>query len=434
MMPLPFLGCLMSSGGTPAWTPADLADLGVYLDTGDPAGVTHGGGTISQLTDLSGNGHHYAGASNKPVYATDAIDGLGVARFNATTQLLTCVDDYLPAEFTMFIQLRTGLDTGSLVNLHGKGSAFALGDAAYYVDAHASDLYAAGYDGGRIISSAASRGAALRNIALRTTDEGGGVIRKRMFVDGAFHSETTTTGAALLSSTAGTHAVLGARTHNAWQGDFRRLIMYSRSLTDAERAQVDRYCGAVGGQIIYDGNSMTDGTFSTYPAECTALLSAPADQVNVGVSGQKASDMLADAASDVDARLLAAKSWKVCVYWEGLNSLNNAVPRATVLAELIQYGQERRAAGFKVVCICLPPSAFGGPTYEADRQWINAGLAAAGGDAWDAFVAESDDPTLFAAGANANATYYQGDQVHMTGAGYTRLAGVVAAKVETFIP
>jgi hypothetical protein len=224
------------------------------------------------------------------------------------------------------------------------------------------------------------------------------------------------------------------------------VLIYSRTLTDAELATVETALGATGGQVFYDGNSMTDPLYSSYPASTTALLEAaghPVHHLNVGVSGQRIDQMITDAAATLDAICVPTLPFSVLVYWEGRNALDVAAAnvdqvahRSAVLADMLTYGRARIAAGFTVVCLPVPPTAAAtNVTYEADRVWLNAELEAAAAAAnphCHLQMEAADYPTLFAPGANANATHYA-DSVHMVtgspGVGYELLATYVAAAV-----
>lgn len=73
------------------------ADLMVWL-RGDS--VTLGAGpTVTQFTDLSGNGHHFAGGV-APDYVASAIDGQPGATFNGTTMYLENTSHVYPAPGT----------------------------------------------------------------------------------------------------------------------------------------------------------------------------------------------------------------------------------------------------------------------------------------------------------------------------------------------
>jgi hypothetical protein len=227
------------------------------------------------------------------------------------------------------------------------------------------------------------------------------------------------------------------------------VLVFSGTLSDANTALVAAGLGATGIQVFYDGNSMTDPDDSSYPVDTSALLETagyPVQHLNVGVSGQKISEMIPDAAAQLDANILGL-SKSVLVYWEGRNALDVAAAnvdhvahRSAVLADMLTYGRARMAAGFTVVCLPVPPTnAAVNLTQEEDRIWLQAALEAAAIAAnphCHIQMKASDYPILFAPGANNNATHYA-DGVHMVtatnGVGYRLLASYVATAIATLL-
>lgn len=216
--------------------------------------------------------------------------------------------------------------------------------------------------------------------------------------------------------------------------------MWKRYIADAEVAEL--YNGGSGNThpffsvaldmdslIVFDGNSMTDGAYSTYPATTLAALSTGWAGLNFGVSGQTTIGMLADAAAQIDTHYLSTRPKNIVVCWEGSNDLKLGATRADAQARLVQYCQERQAAGWSVVILTILPRRQSGlpATFEDDRTAINAYILANYASFADAVadvaaVAEMADPT--------NTTYYA-DGVHPTALAYnTLIAPVVAAAVE----
>ena len=196
-------------------------------------------------------------------------------------------------------------------------------------------------------------------------------------------------------------------------------------------------------QMVADGNSLTSGMGSTggltYPAQLvTLLIDAVTPQVfatptvtTYGVSGQTTPQMTADAVAQIDSLVFpsdaVAVSDNVLLAWEGTNDLFvNGASAATAYANLVTYCTARRAAGWKVIIGTLLPRAdVGTPaTFEADRQTVNTLLRQHWREFADALMDVGADPYIGQAGQTTNATYYAADLVHMTNAGYARVAAI----------
>ena len=90
---------------------------------------------------------------------------------------------------------------------------------------------------------------------------------------------------------------------------------------------------------------------------------------------------------------------------------------------LADYARARRAAGWRVVMVTVLPR-LAGPTFERDRQALNARLRE-GWRAWaDALADVAADPEIGAAGSALAKRYFL-DGTHLTAAGNARVARTV---------
>lgn len=182
-------------------------------------------------------------------------------------------------------------------------------------------------------------------------------------------------------------------------------------------------------QVVFDGNSLTASTYPDNQLLHYLLPSANYDIVNVAVAGQTTLDMIADAATEIDA-LYSAQTYNdnILVAWEGTNHM--ALLGATATAaytSMAEYCLARKTAGWKVVVLSGTPrqSSGGGVEFEAKRQEYNDMLRGSWHSFADAFVDIGADPYIGVAGSETNTLYYY-DTVHLTSAGYHIVADAVS--------
>lgn len=199
------------------------------------------------------------------------------------------------------------------------------------------------------------------------------------------------------------------------------------------------------GQVVCDGNSLTSGAGSSggqnYPNILAALLGDDWLVTNKGVSGQTTPDMAGDADTDVDP-LYDAGTYEhnVLVAWEGTNDLYFGASAADAYAALVAYCQARQAAGWTVVvATLLPRGDFPGTStlpggdpeaeHETRRQAVNALIRANWATFADALADVAADARIGDDGDEDGATYYAGDGVHLSNAGYAAVAPLFEAAV-----
>lgn len=182
--------------------------------------------------------------------------------------------------------------------------------------------------------------------------------------------------------------------------------------------------------LVWDGDSLTDGTGATADHELPRLvmtdLSYPFPEYrNFAVAGQSLTNIISDNATQVHP-LKPLAPLRVYVCWGGTNDIANGATAATTQTRYTQVGQDAQSAGYLVVVgTCLPRNdsmAVAGSVHESRRQSFNTWLRANWQTFADYLVDFADVPLLDAAGAYNNATYYNVDLVHLTDAGYALAA------------
>lgn len=230
-----------------------------------------------------------------------------------------------------------------------------------------------------------------------------------------------------------------------FNGDIVEVIIYDGVLSNASVTLVENYLaltyGVASKLIVMDGDSLTRGSGASadlsdnYPAQLAGLLSTSYDLINTGVGGQTTTDMIADAATEIDPLL----TWRprtsgLVVFWN-TNDLFFSASVADTQARIQSYCTARRAVGWKcIVGTILPRSSVGTPgTYEANRLLVNQWIR----DNWatfaDGFFDPAADSRIGDAGDELNPAFYN-DPAHLNGAGYAIVAGLVKAQVDLLIP
>lgn len=181
--------------------------------------------------------------------------------------------------------------------------------------------------------------------------------------------------------------------------------------------------------VVFDGNSLTEGTTaSPYPDQVVSLLSEQYAYANIAVGGQNTDDMLTRQASQLYARYNGAARKNMVVAWEGTNQLGHDNCNAALSYQrMVTYCQNARANGWTVIVgTVLPQNVFNTNCFETARQTYNSLLRANWASLADALADIAASPLIGYAGAWADITYYQADQIHLNDNGNGVVADIVA--------
>lgn len=194
------------------------------------------------------------------------------------------------------------------------------------------------------------------------------------------------------------------------------------------------------GVLVCDGDSNTAGfglsAGQDWPSQVVSMLSGTFTKHNTAVSGRTVLDMVNAAPASVDVLVSPTAKWfshktarNVCVMMGGTN-MSTADARL-IHEHRIQYVNARRAAGFNriVLLTVLPGPVAGSEKFHGNRKLLNEYLKRYP-ELYDVMVDLDQVPELQDV---TNATYYQGDQTHITAAGAVALAQAAAVGIMTAV-
>lgn len=203
-----------------------------------------------------------------------------------------------------------------------------------------------------------------------------------------------------------------------WSGSMAHIAWGSGVPTDAQMWILARSAR----QVVFEGDSRS--TDKNWPAAAAETAFASGDHVFGGrgvaswaISGQTVATMLANAPTNIDP--LLKDGHNVIVIWGGVN--DSARTAQAIYDDLIAYCAARKAAGWHKVVLCTEIDAVVAG-WTAKYQALNALIAANHGLA-DQVADLGADSRLQ---NNADTTYFLGDGVHLTAAGYAVVAEIVA--------
>lgn len=191
-------------------------------------------------------------------------------------------------------------------------------------------------------------------------------------------------------------------------------------------------------RIVGDGNSLTADNFATigtvgWMEQLQTNLAGTWTYTNKGVNSQKTTDMIADAATDIDPLYSADNAANILVVWEVTNHLKLS-PGATATEAydaLVSYCQARKAVGWKVIVITVLPRE-NDSTFNTKRESVNAWIRENWRSFADAIVDPGSDTRIGEFGDEANTSNYF-DTIHLTTAGQRMIAEGVQTAVLNII-
>jgi lysophospholipase L1-like esterase len=222
-------------------------------------------------------------------------------------------------------------------------------------------------------------------------------------------------------------------------GDLARLAIYNRVLTAAEIQAISRDASVnyAAARVFFEGDSLTAGTGATndgdYPSQVVSAgpSKLPVEFFNVSIGGTGINDMTTRAPTTIDPYLVPGQN-NVVVLFTGANDLHT-LDGPTEYAKVTAYLAARKAAGraigasVRTVLVLAGPDTRYADSYETNRQaylaLVRANALASG--TVDALVDYANDPYIGLASSKADQGSYWLDNVHLTNAGYSVLAGHV---------
>jgi hypothetical protein len=235
------------------FTPAKIADLGLWLDASATSSLTFNGDTVSEWRDLSGNGRHFAQATagsqpngnsrtqnGKRVIDFDGFDVLSgnAASLNigrnvaALTLIAVAGSDAGGANRELFNATRFG----------GTQARFALINA---FDTPVRGVFRrTDADSAALLDAAVASTLTQRLFSLVADYANGDAF---MFLDGAAAASSTTLTSNGNTSDTNSDAV---NVGNLWDGFIAEVCVFRRALTTAERQKVERALAAKWGLAI----------------------------------------------------------------------------------------------------------------------------------------------------------------------------------------
>lgn len=151
---------LVAGGGGGAWEPTDEASLKMWIDASDTGTITESSGSVSQITDKSGNGNHASQStgSQQPITGTRTINSLNALDFDGTDDVL----EKTPHTFSgnshhfVFIFEMDSYDSSRRFLRAGGTSRFSLGPSTAAGGSFYMDLFGTNNDSDGFVGDADS--------------------------------------------------------------------------------------------------------------------------------------------------------------------------------------------------------------------------------------------------------------------------------------
>lgn len=243
----------------PMFAPTMLSGLALWLDASDAIGTT----TVTRINDKSGNGRHADAASGQEGTLVTSAYG-GRPGVSVTSGQRYSTPSFSLSTFTAFYVVKSSANNTIVVEW-GPNTG-STGGYWIYTGSTMSDVF--GEANGGISRTAGAWGDSLWRII--TQQFGGSSLHEvRTFgalEAGTFVGSTSTS----LSSRSPQKLWLGARSDGTFASTSTicEVILYNRSLTAAERAQVERYLARKYSAEIVSGTTdialIGDSTFAVY--------------------------------------------------------------------------------------------------------------------------------------------------------------------------
>lgn len=436
-----FIGVGMRCGGATAWTP--LSTIGGSLpkrwyDFTDLASITKDGSDlISQVNDKGPDlDHGTATGTLRPKYIANQINGLGVGSFywDALLNVLTTTQVNYGANYTLFVVCYSDWAIGGIMgpdvtnSLLSHSAGFGVRDATGVFFGSMYYQYGSYFD------------EPYTSFTVRTT---AGVPKywDRKNLRPWYFGGGSSLGDLILKDIGGWAAY-------PFKKDIAEILIYDRSLTDAEVLQVQSYIDTkyaftsfdISGtnRIMFVGNSMSAAfvpPYPIYPHSIFNTLNASNNWIAQRFAeGGWITTQLVVGNPYLNQRTQCPISGNdIIIFWEGTNDIWGGATAIQSEANINTACSGWRALGYKIVVVTILPRSATGSFTEAKRLAANILIRANYAGYADAIADVGADALMGQTGDETNLTYYTADQVHPTVAGYTRLAGIIQTVVNGLI-
>lgn len=384
----------------------------------------------SSFADSSGNGNNSIGGTVPTLSNTAPPAGFteNAPTFNGTNQFIQFPSMTLAGvSYSYSVWIRTPTLAGSYPSvIFG-----ATGGALLYIHQQSNGTISVAHAGSVVTTPATAITANTWYHLGVIYNSGTGIVT--IYLNGA----PVTSGA--ISAYAGTTPVVTTAKVSTgfwWNGQLYRERFYLGTvLSDKDMVSLSDSSNVVfsaAGQrtVVFDGNSLSVGYSGRIPHPTRINMQSTGNRLfyNVAVPGNTLTDRLA-AIATVDAKYSASNSKNICVIWVESNDFAVSRTAAAVETDIQTYCAHVRATGFKVVVgsVCDRIEWTSTPAKGTQKSLYNVWLAAN----WSTFADGYFDPAGDARLASyLNATYFQGDGVHLQQAGYDVLAELAKPVIE----
>ena len=222
--------------------PVDIPNCALWMDLADATTVTLSGSNITRVADKSGNGLTMTNTGTI-AYNTAAQNGLNTGTFSSNGVYLstsTTNFDFGTTDFYFFAACKTASTSSGLYPIVSKNYASTVNSWMFWRN-NASAFATLTYSGS-ILNLASS--AASSSLASTWYVASAGCIRGTSTTVYSNGAAGTSSGMTSTSNAPGSVAILiGGTSGLTWGGQLGEVIIYSGSLSNAQRQQVEAYLG-----------------------------------------------------------------------------------------------------------------------------------------------------------------------------------------------
>ncbi|WP_079570781.1 SGNH/GDSL hydrolase family protein [Bradyrhizobium erythrophlei] len=423
---------LLKSGVAAAFSPGSLTGVKYWLNAGSITGVADGGSvTAAKWVDGSLSVKGALASATGLIYRANG--GQPAVEFDGTASVAVSPTVSIAANRRVFVVFKSLGVNGSGLNPHYIIDGAALNQGAINYSNSDIEYAGIGLDGGSVAQTVC-----IQQNKPSLIDAVFNGASSSLQVDGQTVQAGTSTASTYTAITIGAPG-------NQLAGYFTNiqvleLIVCDSTLTAPQATQIRTYLNSkyslVTPKAIWClGDSLTYGTNAVnpiggYPSQLQAAYGMAASVLNYGVAGTTVAQIDANSATynDLDPKYFTRS---VYVGWGGTNDIQAGTSGATTHASLVTMFNNRRAAmptEKLVVVTCMARGPFTG-AQETERLALNTLIRANWATYANALVDVTTDARLQ---TPTNTTYFAGDTIHLTDAGYGVVMGMVKPVIDGF--